>query len=175
MMIRHLVTRYAAEILISQSVVSGECWVWSGAVEFSGYGRSHTRFGECLAHRRSYELHFGTIPDGMLVCHRCDVPRCIRPSHLFLGTVSDNIKDMWSKGRGRLVRTSGEDHPQSRLTAKQALEIRTRRLQGESLALLAKEFGVSQSTISLIGRGKIWRGTTLAVETQREPRGWEVA
>lgn len=80
---------------------SGECWVWTGAALPAGYGRWKGAHRLVYAHRFSWELANGPIPDGMLVCHRCDNPPCVRPDHLFLGTPTDNIRDMNAKGRGR--------------------------------------------------------------------------
>lgn len=79
---------------------SGCCWVWTGSCNNKGYGR----FDGEYAHRFSWRLLSGPIPDGLNVLHRCDNPPCVRPDHLFLGTVSDNARDMWAKGRGVLQR-----------------------------------------------------------------------
>lgn len=73
------------------------CWLWNGSSLERGYGR----FRGSLAHRVSWVLHNGPIPDGMHVCHRCDVTACVNPAHLFLGTALDNIRDMHAKGRDR--------------------------------------------------------------------------
>jgi hypothetical protein len=78
------------------------CWIWTGASQDNRYGYLHVRNSKnpnALAHRVSWELHFGPVPDGMNVCHRCDNTRCVQPDHLFLGTQSENITDMHRKGR----------------------------------------------------------------------------
>lgn len=80
---------------------SNGCWLWTGTVQVRGYGAffiSKAR-GYVKAHRFSYELNVGPIPDGMLVCHRCDVRNCVRPDHLFLGDNAINMADMTAKRR----------------------------------------------------------------------------
>ena len=74
------------------------CWIWMGYLVSGGYGGIDISGKSQLAHRVSFGL--GNIPEGMCVCHKCDVPACINPAHLFLGTHADNILDMMSKGRG---------------------------------------------------------------------------
>jgi hypothetical protein len=80
------------------------CWVWSGSRLPAGYGTISIRTGlgakrQERTHRFSYELHFGPIGAGLIVCHRCDNPPCVRPDHLFLGTNLDNMRDAMTKGR----------------------------------------------------------------------------
>ena len=79
------------------------CWVWAGMTNAtSGYGMLWKVRGKSMqaAHRVSYELHKGPIPEGMLVCHSCDFRLCVNPDHLWLGTDADNMRDMREKGRG---------------------------------------------------------------------------
>ncbi len=86
------------------------CWLWTGVCNSKGYGRVINHDGafglprNTGAHRFSWCLHFGLIPDGLLVCHKCDTPLCVRPDHLFLGTALDNTRDAISKGRFRTGR-----------------------------------------------------------------------
>lgn len=94
------------------SIVEGDgCWEWKAARYSNGYGAFSwpvvDRRERALAHRASYELTYGTIPPGMLVCHHCDNPPCVRPDHLFLGTNSDNMRDASVKGRT----LKGDRHP----------------------------------------------------------------
>lgn len=85
----------------------GGCWLWIGSTNKvkpgSGAGqiRIKGRKNPVLAHRISWEIHKGPIPEGMNVCHSCDNPPCVNPDHLFLGSQSDNLKDMFAKGRNR--------------------------------------------------------------------------
>lgn len=91
---------------LSKVDTSGGCWVWKGTRDKSGYGRTGVGKGlpPMMAHRMSYELFGGSIPRGMLVCHHCDNPPCVRPSHLFLGRHRDNFRDAYQKGRLHLGR-----------------------------------------------------------------------
>jgi hypothetical protein len=81
------------------------CWLWEGSQNGNGYGHiglGGTGGGNGLVHRLMWELHNGTVPDGLWVLHRCDVRACCNPDHLFLGTPLDNMQDMHAKGRGRI-------------------------------------------------------------------------
>lgn len=92
---------------------SGECWLWTGAKTELGYGLFLDNRRRLRAHRVAYALTYGEFPDELVVCHRCDNPRCVRPNHLFLGTQTDNLADMTAKGRRARGDTSGAHlHPE---------------------------------------------------------------
>lgn len=131
------------------------CHIWTGSTK-GGYGRLNLAGrGMCLSHRIAYELYVGPIPPLTLVCHKCDVPSCVNPEHLFLGTSLDNMRDMASKGR--LVRLLGPDNPRSKLTEAAVIEIRNRAANGEKDTRLGREFGVHHATIYSIVKRLSWR------------------
>jgi hypothetical protein len=79
---------------------TGDCWIWKASLTHSGYGQFYHQGGPVRAHRLSYEMEYGPIPNGMYVLHSCDTPACVNPKHLSVGTQKDNLEDMKSKGRG---------------------------------------------------------------------------
>lgn len=89
---------------------SGECWLWTGSKDEGGYGISIGKNPpERRAHRMAWYLTYGTIEDGLCICHHCDNPPCCRPDHLFKGTHGDNQRDAWAKGRKK--KKFGKDNP----------------------------------------------------------------
>ncbi len=138
-----------------------DCWDWRGSENGHGYGHTRTVTNgvvkDVYAHRLSYEIHNGPIPEGMFVCHRCDNPRCVNPSHLFLGTAKDNVHDMICKGRNNRVPVKGVDCGTSKLTEEQVSAIRRRYACGERQVDLAADFSIGQSTVSAIVIRKTWK------------------
>lgn len=128
------------------------CWEWTACKVF-GYGKIGlgSGNGSAQAHRVSWEIHFGPIPNGLHVCHRCDNPGCVRPDHLFLGTAADNMRDMTTKGRRALG-----PKMRSPLTAEAVSEIVSRVRAGEEQKRLATEYGVSRATVCRIANGLRW-------------------
>jgi hypothetical protein len=106
------------------------------------------------AHRVAWELTHGPIPDGMLVCHRCDNPPCVNPPHLFLGTDALNAADKGAKGRARTTPQRGEDSPAAKVTTEAVLQIRARYAAGGiSQRELGEEYGIGQTHVGRIVRG----------------------
>lgn len=137
-----------------------ECWLWRGAKkevgpDARGAIRCPVRRALVLAHRVSWELTHGPIPNGLCVCHRCDHPLCCNPTHLFLGTQAENVADMDSKNRRHVLR--GESAGSAKLTWAQAQDIRNSSTLGKSLQQLATEFGVGKSSIRRIINRETWR------------------
>lgn len=133
------------------------CWWWTGATVASGYGSVGVRsYVTRPAHVVAYELATGqVIPrgGGLYVCHHCDNRLCVRPGHLFLGTHTDNQRDMVAKGRHQ----HGERHAQARLTADDVQGIRRRAAEGWSSKTIAAAYGVSRHHVGAIIAGRFWR------------------
>lgn len=138
-----------------------KCWNWTAATHKFGYGEFRFKSIFYRTHRFSYEMHHGTIPDGMSVLHHCDNPRCVNPDHLYAGTAVENSIDMHSRGRWKLRNPyCGERHHLSRLSANDVLDIRSKLKNGTAIRALAREYGVNQGTIQGIDRGKNWKHLT---------------
>lgn len=145
-----LIQRFKSKFIEGEA---NECWLWRASTAGKGYGQIKLT-GErkqAYAHVLAYELAHGPVPDGMEVCHHCDTPRCVNPSHLFAGTRKDNLVDMARKGRS----TWGERNRQHRLTAEQVLRIRE---LASTLTYkeLSAVFDVNPNTIARIVRRERW-------------------
>lgn len=132
-----------------------ECWNWVGK-KGHGYGRFWYNGKTIRAHRFSYELFFGNVPDCLFVLHKCDNPGCVNPDHLFLGTLLDNSRDMIAKGRGGDQK--GEKNPAAKLTMKDVLEIRSLYASGNfTQKQIAQKYNIALSTANQIIIGKRWK------------------
>lgn len=130
------------------------CWAWLSYKDPFGYGRLNVGGKPVLASRISYLLHYGDIPDGLFVLHRCDNPSCVNPGHLFLGTQADNVADMETKGRSRKRSLSGEQHHRSKVT--NAI-VRAIRRSPASDADMAAKYQISRATVHSIRHRKTWK------------------
>ena len=140
-----------------------DCIEWQGWVGQGGYGQAYIAIGPnrarfmVRAHRMAWIAEYGSIPDGLLVCHHCDNRRCVNPEHLFLGTHKDNTADMDAKGRGVRPRLPGESNPSSKLTEAAVRDIRQQYAAGGiSQSQLAAVYGVTQPLIGYVVRREAW-------------------
>jgi len=170
----------------SQTDRSGDCWLFTGYLTPAGYGRFSIAGVQQQAHRVAYMFTHGPIPEGMVICHRCDVRHCVNPSHIFLGTHADNVADMDAKGRRQPARGDrngarlhpetrlrgdknpmrahpelvprGEKHGMAKLTDEQVCQIRDRYGCKEmSARALGPLYGVSKTTILRAVHGHSWQ------------------
>ena len=142
------------EYIIEKSIAIPEagCWIWMGAVTPVGYGFANPpkrKKNNELAHRASYRIFRGEIPEGMIVAHACDNPYCVNPNHLWLATHKQNSKDMVLKNRS----AKGEKCGKSKLTDEQVSFIRESNLSHRKLGEM---FNVSHANIGYIKRGATW-------------------
>jgi hypothetical protein len=144
---------------------SARCWEWQAARDGCGYGK----LGDDRAHRVSWRIHHGEIPDGMFVLHRCDNPCCVNPSHLYVGTKKDNAQDRERRGRsnhatgqrhGRYThphQTRGARNGRAKLTEQQVRELLDAYFkQGIRKAELARQYNLSKTSVGRIVSGKLW-------------------
>jgi hypothetical protein len=129
-----------------------KCWDWTGAFAGGSYGVIKINKKNILAHRFCYKLCFGEIPNCLFVCHSCDNPKCVNPSHLFLGRHKDNMNDMVKKDRQAV----GENNGRCKITLVQVEKIRA--LKGKlSQEKIAKLFNISKTTVGHIHRNETWK------------------
>jgi len=123
-----------------------DCWLWIGCANERGYGWFHAASSsEKNTHRLIWEHVHGPIAEGQSILHKCDISGCVNPSHLFIGTQSDNMIDAVRKG-----------HRPTKLSVEQVVEIKKLLSQGLKHRVIAEKFGVSRGTVSLIHQGRNW-------------------
>lgn len=142
-----------AEFWANMEETEDGCWEWQLSKQTNGYGQVWFNGEQRTAHRLSWILTHGDIPEGICVLHRCDNPPCCNPDHLFLGTQADNMKDMTQKGRS----LAGETNPGSKLSESQVLQIKDRYKGGDvTQTELADIYHISQTAINDIVNGRRW-------------------
>lgn len=129
------------------------CLLWTGTAWKDGYGVIRIDDKMVRAHRLVWSRAHGPIPDGLVVCHKCDVRACINLDHLWLGTHQDNVRDRVKKGRNGPRNSRGIKNGQAKLSEIEVLAILR---DARSQQAIADTYGIHQSTVSLIKRGKNW-------------------
>lgn len=137
-----------------------ECWLWLGWRDHGGYGRIRVGArgtGLLGTHRLAYELAHGAIPEGSLVLHSCDNPRCVNPRHLRTGSQAQNLQEAWGRGRVRVPGLRGEESPHAKLTDGLVAELRQKyKGGGWSIRALAERAGVNSKTLTAALWGRTW-------------------
>jgi hypothetical protein len=138
------------------------CWLIDRGLHSNGYYLIRKRLDgkpyRMLAHRISYAHHFGPIPIGLLVCHKCDVRNCVNPEHLYAGTYSDNAVDREARERRfKYGVRRGEAHPKSKLTDDSVRYFKAARASGKSTRAIARDLGVSPKCLIQVAQGVTWR------------------
>jgi hypothetical protein len=158
--IEEMAPRFWAKVARS---IEEQCWEWTGGRNHRGYGNFRADGRTVRAHRFAWEQVNGSIPAGLMICHRCDNPSCCNPAHLFVGTAKDNVRDMIAKGRDVRPPHGGANHCRgsashlAKLTEEQVIQIRRRYQAGERPRFLSAEFGVGTQMIWNIGTGRWWK------------------
>ena len=136
---------------------SGQCWLWIAHRNAMGYGQLRVSGRAVLAHRFSWFLAHGAEAGDLCVLHRCDTPACVNPSHLFLGTRTDNAIDKVRKGRQSRTGQVGSKNPVAKLTEADVATMRGLHARGHSGGSIARRFGISKTTACRVIRGDRWR------------------
>lgn len=137
-----------------ERVTESGCWIWTASTRAADYGAAYFGGRQWRAHRLSWFAYRGALTDGMFVLHSCDVPPCVNPAHLSLGTHCENMLDMQRKGRHGQGHMTGEAHGQARLSGLQVAAIRH---DDRKIADIARSYLVNWSTIKKIKVGDTWR------------------
>lgn len=148
------------------------CWLWTGTTNAWGYGTLRWHDRRENAHRVAFELATGEAPGRRSILHSCDTRPCVRPTHLRAGTQSENIREMWARGRAicRLPRRAGEAHYAARLTDRDVAEIRASAASGTSRQALATRFRVAKNYVDMLvaGSRRPAKVVTVVVNPSRE-------
>ena len=132
-------------------ITESGCFIFNGTILSTGYGVFWFKNKPFSAHRFSWIINYGDIPEKMCVCHKCDIPSCVNPHHLFLGTHAENAADRDKKGRGNYSR--GEKKKNSKLTEEDVKKIR---LDNSPHRKIAIDYGVARSVISRVKNRSRW-------------------
>lgn len=140
--------------------ITPTCWLWTGTASVSGYGQYGVRLTKggwrlAVASRLSFKFFNGSIPELHHICHRCDVPLCVNPAHLFAASPSENQKDAYAKERK--PRNAGESNHKAWLTEEIVREMRAEFGRGKTtIADLARKYGYNSGSMWKLLHGKIW-------------------
>lgn len=134
-----------------------KCWEWTASKYYNGYGQFFDGKNKICAHRFAYKDRVGTIPEGLVICHKCDNRGCVNPEHLFVGTQGDNIADMYAKNRNNNGDTKGSLNGRAVVSEKQVLEMREAYRKGISMAEIARSFGTSETQTARIVKKQSWK------------------
>jgi hypothetical protein len=151
-----VVSKKPLHVRFEQSILRlpiAACWLWTGDINNYGYARLLHNGRNYAGHRLAWNLYKGEIPHLMCVLHKCDVRLCVNPHHLFIGNEADNMRDCINKGR----KPMGSKHATAKLTEEQIASIV---IDDRAQRLIANQYGVSQSLVSMIKSGLRWKHVT---------------
>lgn len=140
------------------TVNHGDCWFWTGTKIKGGYGMFRYKGRMHLAHRVAFDIYKGGFPPEVM--HTCDNPSCVRPAHLKAGNHALNMADMAQKGRHRSWDMSGAANGMAKLSVEQVKQIQELRASGMKLAAIGTQFGISETHVCSISKGRRWKNVT---------------
>ena len=158
----HGITQELVDLILSRCEPVGDCMIWTGATSKknrAGHGRIVYKGRAIGAHRAVWAKVMGEIPDGMVICHKCDVPLCCNVDHMFMSTQLENVRDMIEKKRDKKRALKGEESPNAKLTEEDVRYIKSVYIPYDKeygCTPLAKKFSIADSTISKIIKGTRW-------------------